>query len=434
MKSGWLDACARSVMRSIWVSAGHPPIDLLLWDGTRIAPRENQPSVGRIHIRERGQVRRLLWDPSLGFGEGYCRGQITVEGDLTEVMTALMTGLADAASRGGPKSSLRDRVIPRRGQSRRESRASVAHHYDIGNDFYRLWLCREQVYTCAYYREADMSLEAAQLAKFEHICRKLRLKPGETVIEAGCGWGGLALYMARHYGARVRAYNLSREQMAYAGERARREDLDHLVEFVEADYRTIDGACDAFVSVGMLEHVGPRHYSELAGVMDRVLTPEGRGLIHTIGRNSASRLDAWTERYIFPGAEPPSLRQMMDLFEGPGFSVVDVENLRLHYARTCADWLTRFTARESDVARMFDETFVRMWRFYLASSVAAFRSGHLQLFQVLFSRPIANVLPLTRDDIYHSGLDTPPVSESTHGSSNGSAAALAGTWQAKEES
>jgi cyclopropane-fatty-acyl-phospholipid synthase len=168
--------------------------------------------------------------------------------------------------------------------------------------------------------------------------------------------------------------------------------------------------------------------------MDRVLTADGRGLIHTIGRNVARPLDAWTERYIFPGAEPPSLRQMMDLFEGPGFSVVDVENLRRHYARTCADWLERFTARENDVARMFDQTFVRMWRFYLASSVAAFRSGHLQLFQVLFARPTANVLPLTRDDIYRQGQDAPSVGEPSHRASNGTAAALAGTWQAKEES
>jgi cyclopropane-fatty-acyl-phospholipid synthase len=421
-------------MRSIWSNAGHPPIDLLLWDGSQIAPRENQPSVGRIHIRERGLVWRMLWDPALGFGDGYCRGRITVEGVLTEVMTALMSGLANAAARGRSRSSFRDRLIPRRGQSRRQSRSSVAHHYDIGNDFYRLWLDEEQVYTCAYYRDPGMSLEEAQLAKFEHICRKLRLKPGETVIEAGCGWGGLALYMARHHGVRVRAYNLSREQMAYARERARREDLDHQVEFVEADYRTIDGICDVFVSVGMLEHVGPGHYRELAGIMDRVLTADGRGLIHTIGRNVARPLDAWTERYIFPGAEPPSLRQMMDLFEGPGFSVVDVENLRRHYARTCADWLERFTARENDVARMFDQTFVRMWRFYLASSVAAFRSGHLQLFQVLFARPTANVLPLTRDDIYRQGQDAPSVGEPSHRASNGTAAALAGTWQAKEES
>lgn len=421
-------------MRSIWSYVGHPPIDLVLWDGSQIAPRENQPSIGRIHIRERGQVWRMLWDPSLGFGEGYCRGQITVEGDLTEVMTALMFGLADAAARRGIKSSFRDRLMPRRGQSRRESRASVAHHYDIGNDFYRQWLDAEQVYTCAYYRDGKTTLEEAQRAKFEHICRKLRLKPGETVIEAGCGWGGLAFYMARQYQVRVRAYNLSREQMAFARERARRENLEHLVELIEADYRAIDGTCDAFVSVGMLEHVGPRYYRELAGIMDRVLTADGRGLIHTIGRNVARPLDSWTSRYIFPGAEPPSLRQMMDLFEGPGFSVIDVENLRSHYARTCADWLTRFTARENDVARMFDEAFVRMWRFYLASSVAAFRSGHLQLFQVLFARPTSNVLPLTRDDIYWPASEVSPVSASSHRASNGSAAMLAGTWQAKDES
>jgi cyclopropane-fatty-acyl-phospholipid synthase len=234
----------------------------------------------------------------------------------------------------------------------------------------------------------------------DHVCRKLRLKPGESVVEAGCGWGALALHMARKYGVKVRAFNLSTEQLAYARDLAAAERLNDRIEFIEDDYRNITGKCDAFVSVGMLEHVGAENYAGMGRMMDRILKRDGRGLIHSIGRNIACPLDQWTTKYIFPGAYAPSLREMMDLFEDGCFSVLDVENLRIHYARTCAEWLARFEAVANQVERMFDEQFVRMWRLYLAGSSAAFRSGFLQLFQVLFARSELNDLPFTRADWY----------------------------------
>jgi cyclopropane-fatty-acyl-phospholipid synthase len=280
------------------------------------------------------------------------------------------------------------------------SRDNVYHHYDIGNAFYRLWLDEQLLYTCAYFPEPDLILEQAQIAKMDHVCRKLRLQRGESVIEAGCGWGALALHMARRYGVQVRAFNLSREQVAFARERAAAEGLDGQVEFVEDDYRNIDGPCDAFVSVGMLEHVGPDHYSDLGGVMHRCLGERGRGLIHTIGRNRAMPMNPWIEKRIFPGAYPPSLREMMEIFEPWEFSVLDVENLRLHYARTLEHWLARFERSVDQVRAMFDERFVRTWRLYLSGSIAGFTTGQMQLFQVLFASPENNDVPSTRAHLY----------------------------------
>ncbi|MET0657252.1 MAG: cyclopropane-fatty-acyl-phospholipid synthase family protein, partial [Steroidobacteraceae bacterium] len=231
--------------------------------------------------------------------------------------------------------------------------------------------------------------------------RKLRLHPGEQVVEAGCGWGGLALHMAQHYGVKVRAFNISREQILYARERAQVEGLGQRVEFVEDDYRNISGQYDAFVSVGMLEHVGIENYPELGCVIHRSLKPNaGRGLIHSIGRNWWKPMHRWIDRRIFPGADPPSLRQMMDIFEARDFSVLDVENLRLHYARTLQLWHELFEQNAGRVAQMFDERFVRMWRLYLLGSRAAFLSGEMQLFQVLFARGTNNDVPWTREHLY----------------------------------
>jgi cyclopropane-fatty-acyl-phospholipid synthase len=386
----------RQLVRRLWEAVGRPPVQIELWDGDVCGP---ETAVGRVILREPKMLRRLMWNPSLAFGEGYATGRIEIVGHLIEVMKAVMEAQWQPTRGAAPK-SWSQRFARRRGHSLTESRSSVHHHYDLGNEFYQLWLDEQLVYTCAYYQQPELTLAQAQVAKFDHICRKLRLKPGERVVEAGCGWGAFALHMARTYGARVTAYNISKEQLAYARDRARREQLDGQVEFVEADYRHITGEYDVFVSVGMLEHVGPEQYSALGAVIDRVLTPHGRGLIHTIGRNVARPLDPWTERYIFPGAEPPSLRQMMDIVEPYGLSVLDVENLRLHYAATCREWLNRFEHRAAEVARMFDEQFVRMWRFYLASSSAAFLTGFLQLFQMQFARAIDNTVPWTRDDIY----------------------------------
>lgn len=380
---------------------GSPDVHFMLWDGHEIA-LSPVPAVARISIRDRAALLRLVANPSLQFGELYCSDQVSVEGNLGEFLEALYRARSQAPS-GGFWQTVLGLVNRPRSNSPQRARENIHHHYNIGNDFYKLWLDQQMSYTCAYFPSQSISLEDAQIAKMDHICRKLWLKPGDHVVEAGCGWGALALHMARHYGVRVTAYNIAKEQLAYAKERAWREGLDDRIDYVEGDYREIAGEYDAFVSVGMLEHVGVEHYHTLGGVIDRCLKQHGRGLVHSIGVTQPSRLNPWIERHIFPGANPPSLGEMMGIFEPSKFSVLDVENLRLHYAKTLEHWLHRYEASVPRVREMFGEPFVRAWRLYLAGSLGAFATGELQLFQVVFSRGADNDIPWTREYLYHQG-------------------------------
>jgi cyclopropane-fatty-acyl-phospholipid synthase len=393
-------AVERWLARRMHHAMGSPPVRVVLFDGQEV-PCSGPRPIARVLIHNRATLWKLVSCPNLNFGEGYSEGSIEVEGDLVEFLEAIHR--AKIQSRR-PAGAIRSKLcrLKRRMQpnSLRGSRKNIHQHYDIGNDFYRLWLDKQLLYTCAYFPTPEATLEEAQVAKMDHVCRKLWLRPGETVVEAGCGWGALALHMARHYGVRVKALNISHEQIAYARQRARQEGLDSQVEFIEDDYRTIAGRFDAFVSVGMLEHVGADHYGDLGRVIHRCLRPDGRGLIHSIGQNRPGELSAWLRKRIFPGAYPPSLCEMASLLEPWGFAVLDVENLRLHYAETLRHWLRRFESAAGAVAEMFDQRFVRAWRLYLAGSVAAFATGSLQLFQVLFARPGVNEIPWTRARLY----------------------------------
>lgn len=392
----------RRLLKEMLRGLGHPSVALVLWDGTMVtdsgANAEQQQI--KVYLRDPGALVRLALDPQFQFGELYSSGRLEVDGELVALIEAIF-------ARQGVKRGIRDRLlglvhVPR-SNLLGQTVGNIHHHYDLGNDFYRLWLDQQLLYTCAYFPTPALGLEQAQVAKMDHVCRKLRLQPGERVVEAGCGWGALALHMARKYGVRVRAYNLSNKQIAYARSRARDEGLDDRVEFVEADYREIEGEHDVFVSVGMLEHVGRQHYRELGAVIDRCIGEQGRGFIHAIGMDSATPLNPWIERRIFPGAYPPTLREMMEIFEPAGLSVLDVENLRLHYAKTLEHWLARYEAAADRVEAMFGPMFLRAWRLYLAGSLAAFRCGKLQLFQVLFQRNGDNRLPWSRAYMYDEG-------------------------------
>lgn len=399
---GKVSGLERAALRRVLALLGNPPIEFVLWNGEIIGMRHSIPAI-RLWIHRRGHLLRLLYRPDLYFGEAYSHGEIEVDGDLAKLLEYL-----DPLEQRGARRRLWERLKLKfpllEPHALARSRSNIHHHYDIGNDFYQLWLDPELVYTCAYFPTVTASLEEAQQAKMEYVCRKLHLKPGETVVEAGCGWGALARYMARHYGVKVRAFNISREQIAYARERTREQGLDEQVEFIEEDYRAIDGSYDVFVSVGMLEHVGKARYGELGTVIDRCLSPRGRGLLHSIGRDRPMPLNAWIEHHIFPGAYPPALTEMLEVLEPGGFSVVDVENLRLHYARTLEHWLSAYEQAADTVRQMFDETFVRTWRLYLAGSIAGFRTGSLQLFQIAFVRAGINELPWTRRDLYERRL------------------------------
>ncbi len=378
---------------------GDPPVEFAVRDRALVGPSDVAP-VARVTFANRRTLMPILADPALRFGDAYAEGSVAIDGDLVSLLEAVYRSGAAAAKSVSLLTRARGALRRPHPNSLSRSRDNIHHHYDIGNKFYALWLGSTMAYTCAYYPTAQARLDAAQAAKMDHVCRKLRLKAGESVVEAGCGWGTLALHMARNYGVRVRAFNISREQVAYARERAAREGLAGQVEYVLDDYRNISGQYDAFVSVGMLEHVGVDNYTQLGEVVARALQGRGRGLIHTIGRNQPAPLQPWIEKRIFPGAYPPALSQMMAIFEPSNLSVLDVENLRLHYAQTLRDWLALYEASCERVREMFDARFVRMWRLYLAGSVAGFTTGTLQLFQVLFAPGQSNDVPLTRAHLY----------------------------------
>ncbi|MEQ9545330.1 MAG: cyclopropane-fatty-acyl-phospholipid synthase family protein [Marinobacter sp.] len=380
--------------------AGSPPVRFRLWNDEVIEP-DNCEARFTIHLTDPKALVSLVTNPNLAFGDLYSAGRLVIEGDLPDLMESLYRSVHQARQRWPRWLDALWRNHNPRPTGISEAKENIHHHYDLGNEFYQLWLDEaEMQYTCAYYERPDLTLEQAQLAKLEHVCRKLRLKPGMTVVEAGCGWGGLARYMARNYGVKVHSYNISKEQLAYARAEAERQQLDHLVEYVEEDYRNIRGQYDAFVSIGMLEHVGKDNYPALSELIKRSLKPDGIALLHSIGRNRPMLMNAWIEKRIFPGAYPPSIGEFMTLCEHGDFSVLDVENLRLHYAQTLSHWMERFTANEEQVSEMYDEHFTRAWRMYLAGSIAAFRAGSLQLFQVVFTHGDNNRLPQNRQDLY----------------------------------
>ncbi|MDH4133441.1 MAG: cyclopropane-fatty-acyl-phospholipid synthase family protein, partial [Gammaproteobacteria bacterium] len=288
-----ITAIEHLLLREVLCALGDPALELVLWDGETLST-SSEPPVARVHIRNPAALWRLAIDAELYFGDDYTAGRIDVEGYIAEFLATIYRGIARA-----PKPGLARRLLlawlnrPRR-NTRDSARENIHHHYDLGNDFYRLWLDDEMIYTCAYFESSSSTLEEAQIAKMDHVCRKLELKPGQTVVEAGFGWGSLARHMAKHYGVKVKAYNIAHQQVVYARERAAREGLADRVEYIEDDYRNIRGEFDAFVSVGMLEHVGVANYRELGAVAKRALRENGRGLIHTIGRNRTGRMNGWS--------------------------------------------------------------------------------------------------------------------------------------------
>ncbi|MDP9114359.1 MAG: cyclopropane-fatty-acyl-phospholipid synthase family protein, partial [Acidobacteriota bacterium] len=331
---------------------------------------------------------------------------IEVEGNLAEALEVVYKSWPGGADSGWYQrltSTWMDRL---QSNSLAGSRNNIHRHYDLGNDFYRLWLDEQMVYTCAYFATPAATLEAAQEAKLDYVCRKLQLRPGERVVEAGCGWGALALHMARYYGVSVKAFNISRQQISFARRRAAESGLSDKIEFIEDDWRNISGTFDAFASVGMLEHVGVNNFAHFGDVIHRSIGESGRGLLHFIGKSHKGVFSRWIRKRIFPGAYAPTLNEAMHILEPHNYSVLDVENLRPHYARTLEYWLERFDKCSQQVAAMYDPWFERAWRLYLAGSIAAFRAGTLQLFQISFAGQARQPVTWTRAPLYTAVKDS----------------------------
>jgi cyclopropane-fatty-acyl-phospholipid synthase len=278
-----------------------------------------------------------------------------------------------------------------------KAQANVAHHYDLSDDLYRLFLDSDRQYSCAYFQSPDDDIETAQKAKKRHIAAKLRLEKGQKALDIGCGWGGLGLYLARVGEVDMTGLTLSVEQHAVASRRAQEAGVADRVRFKLQDYRDEPGTYDRIVSVGMFEHVGARHYDEYFGKVAELLAPNGVMLLHSIGRLDAPcPINAFIRKYIFPGADLPSMSEVLRAIEPTGLYVTDIEVLRLHYAETLRLWRERFLARRAEAARIYDERFVRMWDAYLSVCEVGFRHQHLMVFQMQIAKGM-ETLPMTRD-------------------------------------
>jgi cyclopropane-fatty-acyl-phospholipid synthase len=381
------------------------PLSITLWNGRRVTVKD--PPEVNLTVRS-PQVLAALASPTMGkLARHYVEEQLDIEGEsrqiirLGEALSTTPVSLAGAASR------LRKWI----GHSRSFDSKAIRRHYDVSDDFFGLWLDRRRVYSCAYFRGADDSLDVAQEQKLDHICRKLMLKPGERFLDIGCGWGALIMWAAEHYGVRATGITLSENQYAYARERIREAGLENVCEVQLIDYRDVaeDEPYDKIASVGMFEHVGRKNLPVYFGKIQRLLKSGGLVLNHGITLNSrdqhelGSDIGSFIEDYVFPGGELTHISEVIGEMAGQGLEPWDVESLRPHYARTLWHWVHRLEANRSAALQSVDEKIYRIWRIYMAGSAHGFERGWLSVYQVLAGKPTAEgdvEVAMTRDHIY----------------------------------
>lgn len=386
-----------------FITVGHLTVR---WpDGTSQEYGTGERPAAAMAIRTQGAIRQLVLNPALKLGECYMEGTVEPEGcSIYDLLDVLVRNL-DANGRNHPfahLSGLVGHVRRRLDQYNPAAKAqrNVAHHYDLNGRLYSLFLDRDRQYSCAYFPRGNETLEEAQVAKKRHIAAKLLLdRPDLTVLDIGCGWGGMALTLAREYGARVLGITLSQEQLTEARSRAAAEGLQDRVRFELRDYRAVTERFDRIVSVGMFEHVGVNHYQAFFDCVSRCLSPQGVALLHAIGRSDGPGFtNPWIAKYVFPGGYCPALSEVIPIIERTGLVTTDIEILRLHYAETLRHWRRRFAANRDAIASLYDERFCRMFEFYLCGAELSFRVERNMIFQIQMAHDQA-AAPLTRDYI-----------------------------------
>jgi len=375
-----------------------PGILVRFWDGSeqRFGGRETAVV---LTFKTRDVLQSILSNPSIGFGEAYTRGEIEIEGDLGVIIElAYSRDLFSRLSLGNKVRIYWFKLSGRHGIN--QCKMDVQSHYDRGNAFYSLWLDKAMNYSCAYFKDINEGLEEAQENKNLHILRKIRLGPGERLLDIGCGWGALIRLASIKFGARSVGLTLSREQKDYCEEKIREEGLKGVSEVRLQDYREVPkeefGSYDKVVSVGMFEHVGREKYDCFFKRVYSFLKKEGLFLLHTISRMEPQDTDPWIYTYIFPGGYIPSIGQVLEAAHGAGFRLIDIEDLRRHYDLTIGHWLNRFEAARDRIRAMMGEEFVRMWRLYLVGARTSFRAGDMYVSQFLFSKGDVSSLPINR--------------------------------------
>lgn len=389
-------AIRRGVLKVIWPGGKTTTYGVPTAGWPEVSVRFTDPAVP-------GMIAR---DQSLGAGEAFMDGKLVIErGDIMDLVTLLRANkpFEDGGTGKGPFKKLASKLASLADQVNRQTRAraNVSHHYDIGNDLYRLMLDTDHMqYSCAYWPNENMTLEQAQEAKLAHIAAKLRLEAGQRVLDIGCGWGGMAIYLARHFDVSVKGVTLSTEQLTLARERAAAAGVAGRIDFELLDYRDLAARGEHFdriVSVGMFEHVGRPQFDTFFAACRQLLAHDGCMLLHTIGRmGPPGSTDAFTRKYIFPGGYIPALSETVAASERHRLITTDVENLRLHYALTLRQWYARCLERRDAIVALYDERFFRMWTFYLAGAVASFEHGGMCNYQIQYARD-RRALPLTRD-------------------------------------
>ena len=389
-------------------------ITLYLPDQSSVCLGDGEGQPVSVRLAHSGIVWRLIVNPELALGEGYMNGEITIDGDDLHGLLEIVIRNVKIQTPVWWMRAMNTMRFFRRPLDQNNfasaAKRNVSHHYDLSGALYDLFLDRDRQYSCAYFTRPTDTLDQAQANKKQHIAAKLLLEPGMRVLDMGCGWGGMALSLARDHGVYVLGVTLSEEQYRIATERARAEGLSDRVTFELCDYRDVSGPFDRIVSVGMFEHVGLPLYETYFRKVQDLLKPDGVSLIHTIGRCAPpDATNPWISKYIFPGGYVPAMSEVLPAIENANLWLDDVECWRLHYAKTLRHWFDRFQSNSEKAAQIYDDRFVRMWRFYLVASEQTFRFGRQAVFQFQISRR-QDAVPLTRDYLYEKA----PASKLSH--------------------
>ena len=390
----------KAIYKQILKSSFDAPIDVEFWDGETVHFGEGE-SIAKIIMHELIPIKEIVAHASLTFGEAYMDGKIEIQGDLQELVT-----LAYRSQDSFFNNSKFSKLIPKHSHSEKVSKNDVQSHYDIGNDFYEMWLDKTMTYSCAYFASESDTLEAAQMNKVRHILNKLHAQEGETLLDIGCGWGTLLFTAAKEYGLKATGVTLSQQQYDFVSDKIKAEGLTGQVTVYLEDYRELKEQYDHVTSVGMFEHVGKENLAAYFSKIDQLLVENGTALIHGItGQHKGAGVDAWINKYIFPGGYIPNLAENIDHIMDAHLQVDDLEPLRRHYQKTLEIWTDNFHDVSESVISRYGERFYRMWDLYLQACAASFESGNIDVVQYLLTKGASSTnLPMTRSYIYHADV------------------------------
>ncbi|WP_125708326.1 SAM-dependent methyltransferase [Companilactobacillus zhongbaensis] len=370
------------------------PVTIIFWDGKEKKYGPEGKSDITIKFNKEVPISEVVKHATLTLGEAYMNKDIEIEGSIQKLITSAYTQSDSFMSSVKLK-----KIIPQFSHSEENNKKEIQEHYDIGNDFYKLWLDKTMTYSCAYFRTPEDDLETAQMNKVHHILNKLNTKPGESIIDIGCGWGTMMFTAAKEYGLKAKGVTLSQEQYDYVNNKIKEENLTDQMEVILEDYREINEQFDHVVSVGMFEHVGQKHLEGYFQSVKRMLKPNGSALIHGItGQHEGLGVDPWLVKYIFPGGYIPDIKENIGHIMDAKLQIDDIEPLRRHYQKTVEIWHQNFLKVEDQVEDMFDERFIRMWDLYLQACAASFESGNIDVIQYLLTNGASgSSMPMTRE-------------------------------------